>query len=80
MRLALRAGLLGALLTINWPVAVQATMTVFQAFPEVWLPTSMEINLAMTLALGQVDVRYGLEYHDYRRADVTTKVGIPEAR
>ena len=55
---------------------VKATMTVGQPFPDVWLPTSMEINLAMTLALGQLDVRYGLEYHDYRVPSVTSKIGI----
>jgi hypothetical protein len=30
----------------------------------------------MTVAFGQLDVRYGLEYHDYRQPDVKTKVGI----
>jgi hypothetical protein len=55
---------------------VKAAMTVGQPFPDVWLPTSMEINLAMTLALGQFDLRYGLDYHDYRVPSVTSKVGI----
>jgi hypothetical protein len=55
---------------------VKATMTVGQPFPDVWLPTSLEINLAMTMAVGQLDVRYGLEYHDYRVPEVTSKVGI----
>src|SRR3954453_8634822 len=56
--------------------AVKATMTVGQPFPDVWLPTNLEINLAMTLAVGQFDVRYGLDYHDYRQPSVTSKVGI----
>jgi hypothetical protein len=30
------------------------------------------------MASGQFDVQYALEYSDYRRADVTTKVGIKE--
>jgi hypothetical protein len=30
----------------------------------------------MTLALGQIDVHYGLEYHDYRVPSVTSKVGV----
>ena len=55
---------------------VKATMTMGQPFPDVWLPTSLEINLAMTLAVGQFDVRYGLDYHDYRVPSVTSKVGI----
>ena len=54
----------------------KATMTVGQPFPDVWLPTNLEITLAMTMAVGQIDVRYGLEYHDYRVPSVTSKVGI----
>ena len=54
----------------------KATMTVGQPFPDVWLPSSLDVNLAMTLAVGQFDLRYGLAYHDYRRPDVTSKVGI----
>jgi hypothetical protein len=61
---------------MNKVALVTATMTVGQPFPDVWLPTSMEINLAMTLALGQIDVHYGLEYHDYRVPSVTSKVGV----
>src|SRR3954469_7377831 len=55
---------------------VKATMTVAQPFPDVWLPSSMQIDLAMTLAIGQLDLRYGLDYHDYRQPSVTSKVGI----
>jgi hypothetical protein len=55
---------------------VKATMTVGQPFPDVWLPASMQIDLAMTLAVGQFDMRYGLDYHDYRVPSVTSKVGI----
>jgi hypothetical protein len=55
---------------------VKATMTVGQPFPDVWLPTSMAVNLAMTVAIGQLDVRYDLEYRDYRIPNVTSKIGI----
>src|SRR5262249_32544223 len=57
---------------------VKATMKVTQAFPEVWLPDSLDVNVALVLAFGQVDLRYALDYHDYRQPDVTTKVGIKE--
>ena len=57
---------------------VKATMTVGQPFPDVWLPVSLEVNVAMALAFGQFDVRYSLEYHDYRQPDVKAKVGIKE--
>ena len=55
---------------------VKATMTVGQPFPDVWLPTSLGIDVAMTMALGEIDFRYGLDYHDYRVPNVTSKVGI----
>jgi hypothetical protein len=66
-------------LPAQWLVHVsdlKATMTVGQPFPDVWLPTSMELNLAMTVAIGQLDVRYDLEYRDYRIPSVTSKIGI----
>jgi hypothetical protein len=66
-------------LPAQWLVHVsdlKATMSVGQPFPDVWLPTSMALNLAMTAAFGQIDVRYGLDYHDYRVPNVTSKVGI----
>jgi hypothetical protein len=56
---------------------VTATMTVFQAFPDVWLPRGLQMDIGMLFAIGPVTVHYALDYHDYRKADVTTKVGIP---
>ena len=53
-------------------------MTMGQPFPDVWLPNGVDMTIAMTLAVGQFDLHYGLEYHDYRQPDVTTKVGIKE--
>jgi len=55
---------------------VHASMTMSQPFPDVWLPRDLDMALAMTLAVGRFDVHYGLEYHDYKKADVTTKVTI----
>jgi hypothetical protein len=66
-------------LPVQWFVHVddvRATMTMGQPFPEVWLPSNLELALNFTLAIGQLDMRYALEYHDYRRADVTSKVTI----
>ena len=68
-------------LPAQWLVHVsdlKATMTMGQPFPDVWLPAGLEVNLAMTLAIGQFDLRYSLDYHDYRRPDVTSKVGVKE--
>ena len=64
-------------LPAQWLVHVddlKASMTMGQPFPEVWLPRALEMNAALTLALGQVELRYALDYHDYRQADATAKV------
>jgi hypothetical protein len=59
---------------------VRASMTVGEMFPEVWLPRGIDMNVALKLALGDVDLHYTLDYHDYRRADVTTRIGIPPVK
>jgi hypothetical protein len=56
---------------------VKASMNMGQPFADVWLPRDVQIDAAMSLVSGQFDVHYGLEYHDYRQADVTTKIKIP---
>jgi hypothetical protein len=53
---------------------VKASMTMGQPFPGVWLPRGLEMNASLTLAIGQLELRYALDYHDYRQADVTTKI------
>ena len=66
-------------LPAQWLVHVddlKASMTMTQPFPDVWLPDALELSLTGTLAVGQFDMRYSLDYHDYRRPDVTSKVGI----
>jgi hypothetical protein len=58
---------------------VKASMTMQQPFADakdIWLPRTLELTLAMTMAAGQFDLRYGLEYTDYRRPDVASKVTI----
>jgi len=55
---------------------LRASMTMGQPFPDVWLPRDLEFQFGISLAVGQVDMRYALEYHDYRRADVTANVKI----
>jgi len=66
-------------LPVQWLVHVDdlhATMNMGQPFPDVWLPRDLNLNLALTLAIGQFDVHYGLDYANYKRADVATKVTI----
>lgn len=60
---------------------VKASMTMAQPFADVkdvWLPRSMDLTLGLTMAIGQLDLRYALDYTDYRRPDVTSKVGVKE--
>jgi hypothetical protein len=64
-------------LPAQWLVHIDelaATMTMNQPFPDVWLPEGIDLGAAMTLAVGRIDVRYTIEYHDYRQADVSTKI------
>jgi hypothetical protein len=70
-------------LPAQWLVHINdlhASMSMGQPFPDVWLPRGLDVGVTMTLAVGQFDVRYGLDYHDYRKADVKARVGIKEQR
>jgi hypothetical protein len=46
----------------------EATMTMAEAFPTVWLPSMVTMRIGAMFAAGSVDVRYNLEYHNYREA------------
>ena len=67
-------------LPVQWLAHVDsatASMSMTQPFPDVWLPHDLEVDAALSIVSGQFSVHYGLEYHDYRQADVTTKIKIP---
>lgn len=53
---------------------VEATMQMGQAFPNVWLPKSIEMHFEMMLAVGAVDARYRVDYLNYKEAAVTYKI------
>jgi hypothetical protein len=53
---------------------VEATMQMGQAFPDVWLPKSIEMEFEMMLAVGAVDAAYRVEYSNYKEAAVTYKI------
>jgi hypothetical protein len=55
-----------------------ATMTMGEAFPDVWLPRTLAFDVNVLLAAGVFEFRYDLEYHDYRKADVTSTIRVPE--
>ena len=53
---------------------LKATMQMGQAFPNVWLPKSIEMRFEMMLAVGAVDAAYRVEYQNYKEAAVTYKI------
>lgn len=53
---------------------VKATMRMGQPFPDVWLPRDIDMQFRMMMAIGAIDARYRVEYHDYRQADVTFRI------
>jgi hypothetical protein len=59
---------------------LHASMTMGQPFPDVWLPRGLDVQLGMMLAVGAFDFHYTLDYHDYRRAEITTDIRVPGAR
>jgi len=67
----------------NWfgkVTEAHASMTMSQPFPDVWLPNGLEARFTVTIALGDIDLRYALDYSDYRRADVTSTLHVPDVR
>ena len=45
-----------------------------QAFPNVWLPNSIEMQFELMLAIGAVEASYRVEYLNYKEAAVTYKI------
>ena len=60
--------------------SVRATMTMTQPFPEVWLPRDLEFLVNAQVATGRFDIRWGVEYRDYRQADVTSTFRVAPER
>ena len=68
---------------MRWLVQVdtlKASMTMAQAFPDVWLPRDLEFVAALNMATGRYDARYTIEYRDYRQPDVNSKFRVGGAR
>lgn len=53
---------------------LKATMRMAQAFPDVWLPRSIQMHFGLMLAVGAVDATYQVDYLNYKQADVTYKI------
>jgi hypothetical protein len=54
--------------------AMRASMKMGQAFPNIWLPGSIEMQFEMMLAVGAVEAAYRVEYTNYKEAAVTYKI------
>jgi hypothetical protein len=54
----------------------KATMTMSQPMPGVWLPRDVNMAVSGTLAIGSFDIRYRLDYLNYRQAETSSRFRI----
>ncbi len=57
----------------------KASMTMSQAFPgkdDVWLPKDVDMFFGAVVAIGSFDVRYHLDFHDYKEATTAAHIKI----
>ena len=59
---------------------LRAVMTMGQPFAGVWLPAEVEMRIGAVVAVGGVDVRHRLAYHNYREASTGGRVIAPGGR
>jgi len=59
---------------------IHTSMTMAQAFPDVWLPRDLHMQFGVMLAVGELTGQYSLNYHDYRQAKVSAGIRVPGAR
>jgi hypothetical protein len=52
----------------------RASMRMGEMFPGVWLPRDIDIRAAVTVAMGTFEMRFDVDYENYRQADVKVKV------
>jgi hypothetical protein len=53
---------------------MRASMRMAQPFPDVWLPSTVNMYFRMMTAIGSIDAKYDVRYHDHRLAEVTTRI------
>jgi hypothetical protein len=53
---------------------ISASMRMGEAFAGVWLPETIAMRFGMTLAIGTVEARYDVGYHDYKEAVTTARL------
>ena len=58
--------------------AARATMTMGQPFAGIWLPDSLVVEGAVTLATGTFSAEYARRFSDYREADVKVRFRVKD--
>lgn len=53
---------------------LKASMTMGQPFKDVWLPRDIEFMFSAMLAFGVIDIKYDIEYFDYREAKTSSRI------
>ena len=53
---------------------LKASMTMSQPFKDVWLPKDVELYFSAMLAIGLVDIRFNLDYYDYKEASTSARI------
>jgi hypothetical protein len=53
---------------------IKASMTMSQAFKDVWLPRDVDMLLKAMLAIGTIDLHYHLDYADYKEATTSGRI------
>jgi hypothetical protein len=70
-------------LPVPWLLRIKdakATMTMSQPFKDVWLPSGVDMYIGAMLAVGTFDIRYHLDYHDYKQAETSGRIKTPSER
>ena len=53
---------------------LRASMRMREAFPNVWLPDTIGMRFGLTSAVGELDARYDVRYHNYKLAEVKARL------
>jgi hypothetical protein len=53
---------------------LQATMTMTQPFPDVWLPKDVDMYFGALLAIGHITANYHIDYLEYRQAATAGRI------
>jgi hypothetical protein len=58
----------------------KASMTMSQPIADVWLPRDVDMLVSATMAIGSFEAHYHLDYHDYRKAETSSRIKSPDVR